>query len=169
MKREVRYRDALKKRGGPPPEVVEDPAADRGAGVVGPGLVAASVLGEPEAAYVIHKVRDGLPLAEFHALREALGLTEERLGGLLGMSRATLHRRKADGSLDRASSDRLVRYARLLLRAVEALGGEAAARSWLAAPALAFHGECPLDFADTEIGAREVEALLGRIEHGVFS
>jgi putative toxin-antitoxin system antitoxin component (TIGR02293 family) len=57
----------------------------------------------------------------------------------------------------------------LLVRASEALGGEESARSWLAAPALAFHGECPLDFADTEIGAREVEALLGRIEHGVFS
>lgn len=166
VRHKVSYRDALKQRGGSPPESVADPAAGHKAGA---GLAGTSVLGEPEAAYVIHKVRDGLPLAEFHALREALGLTEERLGGLLGMSRATLHRRKADGSLDRASSDRLVRYARLLLRAVEALGGEAAARSWLAAPALAFHGECPLDFADTEIGAREVEALLGRIEHGVFS
>ena len=37
------------------------------------------------------------------------------------------------------------------------------ARSWLVAPAVAFHGECPLDYADTEIGAREVEALFGRI------
>jgi uncharacterized protein (DUF2384 family) len=26
-----------------------------------------------------------------------------------------------------------------------------------------------LDYADTEIGAREVDALLGRLEHGVFS
>lgn len=34
----------------------------------------------------------------------------------------------------------------MLIRASEALGGEQAARSWLAAPALAFHGECPLDF-----------------------
>ena len=118
---------------------------------------------------MIEKVRDGLPLAEFHSLRELLGLTEERLAGLLGMSRATLHRRKADGTLDRSASDRLVRFARLFLRAVDVLGGEKAARSWLAAPAVAFRGECPLDFADTEIGAREVEALLGRIEHGVFS
>lgn len=133
------------------------------------GLPTVSILGEPEAAYMIEKVRDGLPLGEFHALRDRLGLTEERLAGLLGMSRATLHRRKVDGSLDRAASDRLVRFARLLLRAKSALGGDAAARSWLSAPAVAFRGECPLDFADTEIGAREVEALLGRIEHGVFS
>jgi putative toxin-antitoxin system antitoxin component (TIGR02293 family) len=128
-----------------------------------------SVLREPEAPYLIDRVRDGLPLEEFHATQELLGLTEERLGSLLGMSRATLHRRKKTGNLDRAESDRLVRYARLFSRAAAALGGVEGARSWLLAPAVAFHGECPLDFADTEIGAREVEALLGRIEHGVFS
>ena len=128
-----------------------------------------SLLREPEAPYLIERVRDGLPMAECHATRELLGLNEERLGGLLGMSRATLHRRKKSGHLDRAESDRLVRYARLVARACAALGGMEGARSWLAAPALAFHGECPLDYADTEIGAREVESLLGRLEHGVFS
>lgn len=148
---------------------VQTCAATDGAPEKEAGFPSGSVLREPEAAYVIGKVRDGLPLAEFHSLRELLGITEERLAGLLGMSRATLHRRKVDGTLDRSASDRLVRFARLFLRATEALGGEAAARSWLAAPAIAFRGECPLDFADTEIGAREVEALLGRIEHGVFS
>ena len=128
-----------------------------------------SVLREPEAAYMVDRVRDGLEMAEFHTLQEILGITEERLAGLLGISRATLHRRKKSGTLDRAESDRLVRFARLLSHASAALGGIAGARSWLVAPALAFHGESPLDFADTEVGAREVEALLGRIEHGVFS
>lgn len=169
MKQSGRYRGARERGGKAGPDRGDGssalPAEETGAA----GLSAVSILGEPEAAYVIERVRDGLPLAEFHALRDRLGLTEERLAGLLGMSRATLHRRKADGSLDRAASDRLVRFARLLLRAKEVLGGEAAARSWLSAPAVAFRGECPLDFADTEIGAREVEALLGRIEHGVFS
>lgn len=128
-----------------------------------------NVLREPEAPYVIRKVRDGLPMVEFQALCGLLAVTEERLAGLLGMSRATLHRRKKAGSLDRSESDRLVRFARLFSRASEALGSEDAARSWLVAPARAFDGELPLDFADTEVGAREVEALLGRIEHGVFS
>ena len=133
------------------------------------GVGGESVLREPEAAYILSRVRDGLPMAEFQSLREMLGLSEERLAALLGMSRATLHRRKKSGHLDRAESDRLVRYARLFSRASEALGGIVGARSWLAAPARSFHGECPLDYADTEIGAREVEALLGRMEHGVFS
>jgi len=163
-RRKVNYRDALQKGKGdaaPAPELPSLPEED--------DHLKGSALREPEAAYMIEKVRDGLPMSEFHALREMLGLSEERLAGLLGLSRATLHRRKVGGILDRAASDRLVRYARLLSRAETALGGADSARSWLAAPAIAFHGECPLDFADTEVGAREVEALLGRIEHGVFS
>jgi len=128
-----------------------------------------SVLREPEAAYLVGRVRDGLPMVEFDGARDLLQITEERLAGLLGMSRATLHRRKKAGALDRTESDRLVRYARLVSRACSALDGLPGARSWLLAPAVAFGGECPLDYADTEIGAREVEALLGRLEHGVFS
>lgn len=128
-----------------------------------------SVLGELEAAYVLERVREGLPMAEFQVARAMLGLGEERLAELLGMSRATLHRRKKSGRLDRSESDRLVRYVRLFARACEAFGGEEGARSWLGAPAVAFHGERPFDYADTEIGAREVEALLVRLEHGVFS
>lgn len=128
-----------------------------------------SVLREPEAVYMVQKVRDGLSFEDFHAMRDRLGLTEERLAGLLGMSRATLYRRKKDGVLDRPESDRLVRYGRLFSRAWTVFLSPEAARSWLLAPAVAFHGECPLDYADTETGAREVEALLGRLEYGVFS
>ncbi len=120
-------------------------------------------------APIIDRVREGLEMEEFQSLREMLEVTEERLAGFLGMSRATLHRRKKGGRLDRSESDRLVRYARLLSHASAALGGLDGARSWLAAPSIAFSGEAPLDYADTEIGAREVDALLGRIEHGVFS
>lgn len=163
MKRKTLYRDELKKPG------KRDVSPALESPVKGEERLKDSVLREPEAAYMIERVRDGLPMSEFHALREMLGLSEERLGGLLGLSRATLHRRKVGGTLDRGASDRLVRYARLLSRAEAVFGGVESARSWLAAPAVAFRGESPLDFADTEVGAREVEALLGRIEHGVFS
>ena len=106
MKRKVSYRDSLKKPTGKPAPAPELPElADEDERYKG------SMLREPEAAYMIEKVRDGLPLSEFHALREMLGLSEERLAGLLGLSRATLHRRKLGGTLDRAASDRRGRAA----------------------------------------------------------
>ena len=44
----------------------------------------------------------------------------------------------------------------------------AAAQAWFNSPQLALGGKTPLDYADTELGAREVENLLNRIGHGVF-
>jgi len=125
------------------------------------------VLREPEAPYVVNRVREGLPFDEFHALQEMLGITEEKMGALVGMSRATLHRRKKTGFLDRSESDRLVRYARILNCVAAFFQSHEAAARWLGKPAFAFNGETPLDYADTEIGAREVEALVWRIENGV--
>ena len=35
--------------------------------------------------------------------------------------------------------------------------------------AVGLGGAIPLEYAETEVGAREVENLLGRIEYGVYS
>lgn len=123
----------------------------------------------PGPADIVAMIRRGLPMAEFQALAAWLGCSEEELAPLLGISRATLHRRKKTGHLEMPESERLVRIGRLLRRATEVFEKEEAARNWLKSPAVAFSGETPLSFADTEIGAREVEFLLGRLEHGVFS
>lgn len=40
---------------------------------------------------------------------------------------------------------------------------------WLAMPNKALGGKKPLDLLDTELGAKQVEQILGRIESGVYS
>jgi putative toxin-antitoxin system antitoxin component (TIGR02293 family) len=102
-------------------------------------------------------------------LQASLKVPMEKLVPRLGISKATLHRRKASGKLDPAESDRVVRFARLMGKAVEVLESENNARQWLTSPQFGLGGAVPLDYADTEVGAREVEDLLGRIEHGVYS
>ena len=125
--------------------------------------------GADSPAGVIARIRRGMPMEEFQALAAWLDVPDESLAVLLGISRATLHRRRKNGHLESPESERIVRFARLLGRATEVFEEEEAAREWLKSPAVAFGGESPLSFADTEVGAREVEALLGRLEHGVFS
>jgi len=44
-----------------------------------------------------------------------------------------------------------------------------AARQWMRSSQQSFDGATPWDMARTEVGAREVESLIGRLEHGVFS
>jgi putative toxin-antitoxin system antitoxin component (TIGR02293 family) len=125
----------------------------------------------PRAGEAAARVKTGLPVAEFDALRELLGLTVENLAGRIGISIATLSRRRKSGErLDAAHSDRVLRFARLFRLATELHDGdEDAARAWLSKPARALDGERPIDHAETEVGAREVENLIGRLEHGVYT
>ena len=62
-----------------------------------------------------------------------------------------------------------MRISNLYDRAIEVLGDQERAEAWLKAPQKALGMKTPLQYADTEIGAREVENLLGRLEYGVFS
>ncbi len=118
---------------------------------------------------VIHTVKAGLPISELEKLQEDLGLPMDRLAPMLGISKATLHRRKAAGRLDASESDRVLRFARLLGKAAQVMESLPNARLWLAAPQISLGGAIPLEFAETELGAREVEDLLTRIEFGVYS
>ena len=118
---------------------------------------------------LIAVIRRGLPVQELEVLRLGLDVSMDDLAAKLGISKATLHRRKAQGRLGPEESDRVLRFARLLGKAAEVLEGEEMARRWLHAPQVGLGGAVPLDYAETEIGAREVEDLLGRIEYGVYS
>ncbi len=124
---------------------------------------------EDSPTAVIAKIRHGLAIAEFSSLAGWLASTEDELARWLGVSRATLHRRKKSGQLDPTESERLIRVARLMARAAEVFESDEAARAWLKRPAVALAGESPLAFADTGIGAQQVEFLLGRLEYGVMS
>ncbi len=119
---------------------------------------------------LIEQVKRGLPPSVFDQLRTELGLAAETLAALAGVSTRTLARRKKkDQLLAPDTSERLVRFARLYEIAADALGGEDEARRWLKTPKVALAGHTPLDYADTELGAREVENLLGRLAYGVFA
>ena len=121
------------------------------------------------AAELIGRIRTGLPVGELDALQIGLQMPLDALALKLGISKATLHRRKLAGRLEPDESDRVVRFARLLSQAGEVLESAETARRWLRSPQLGLGGAIPLVYADTEVGARAVEDLLGRIEFGVYS
>lgn len=120
-------------------------------------------------ARLIQSLKIGLPVQELDDLRSCLDVSMERLVPMLGISKATLHRRMAAGRLDPAESDRVVRFARLMGKAVEVMESVENARAWLTSAQRGLGGAVPLEYAETEVGAREVEDLLGRIEYSVYS
>lgn len=115
-------------------------------------------------------VRSGLPAGSIPALAEKLHLGNNALSRKLGIPQRTLTRRLSQGStLTPAESDRAVRMARVYANAVEMIGDRDKAIEWLSTPNRALGGERPLDQLDTDMGARMVEDILGRIAYGVYS
>ena len=76
---------------------------------------------------------------------------------------------RAQGRLARYESDRLYRLARVVALAKRHIGDEEAAARWLRRPNRALGGNVPLELLDTELGARAVENVLGRIAFGGVS
>jgi putative toxin-antitoxin system antitoxin component (TIGR02293 family) len=112
---------------------------------------------------------NGLPIRSFDRLQEALGISATTLADTISIAMRTLRRRRKTGHFKTDESERLLRLARLFERASEVLGSPERARTWMKEPLPVLGGQSPLDYADTEPGAREVERVLGRIAHGVFS
>jgi putative toxin-antitoxin system antitoxin component (TIGR02293 family) len=129
------------------------------------------VLRERQATYaaVIARARAGLPYAALEAIATRFAIPQDLLVRILHLPPRTLARRKKSGRLGADESDRLLRLARVVARAAEVLGSDERAGAWLRAPVLALGSVRPLDLLDTDLGAQQVEQVLGRIEHGVYS
>jgi putative toxin-antitoxin system antitoxin component (TIGR02293 family) len=114
-------------------------------------------------------IRDGFPPAVVEQLMRTSGLTLKELAQALDLSPRSLQRRRRSGKLARYESDRLYRLARLVAIAHEYLGDQERARRWLKHPNRALGGVAPVAAIDTEVGARQVENILGRVAYGGIS
>lgn len=134
------------------------------------GCVVLLGLESSDARQLRQSVEDGLPYGAFERLVANTSLASDEALVLVNIPRRTLTRRKREGRFHQDESDRLVRGSRIVGRALELFGGDReAARCWLSEPQKALGGAVPLVTARTDVGAREVEHLIGRLEHGVFT
>lgn len=80
----------------------------------------------------------------------------------------TYNRRKGERRLRSDESDRLLRAARIFGSALALFEGDVeGARDWLLSEQLGLGMQRPIEVSTTEIGAREVENLIGQIEEGI--
>jgi putative toxin-antitoxin system antitoxin component (TIGR02293 family) len=116
-------------------------------------------------------IEAGLPREAAEQVRAYLHLTEQEMADCLGVSTKTLQRlaKQPKGLLSRVQGDRLYRLARIVALAEQVFEDTGRAHSWLREPQRGLGYRIPLELMRTEVGAREVENLLGRIEYGVLS
>ena len=119
---------------------------------------------------MVQRVEEGLPVMDIVKFGKQAGFTNEELAKLINVPARTYARRVADKSrLKLHESERAARLMRLFDRAKQLFATEENVRKWLHTELPALGWRTPIDFAQTEPGAREVENLIGRIEHGVYS
>lgn len=119
---------------------------------------------------ILKRVEQGLKFEALERFQRNTRLSTSALAEVVSIKLRTLHRRKQQGRLEPDESDRLLRVSRVFGRTLELFEGDAdAARRWLSTPLKALGGERPIALARTDLGAREVEALVDRLEHGVLT
>lgn len=116
----------------------------------------------------VRLVRQGFPFVCATELAGHLGLVDSQLANTLDVSPVTLAKRRRSGFLTMRESVKILRIALVLERATEVFEAADAAVDWLNHRNSALGGVAPLSLLDTEFGAKEVDRILGTIEHGVF-
>ena len=119
-------------------------------------------------------IRKGIPFKVVEDIKEKLKLADEEIAGILGMSVRTLSRRrhikdKEEARLNAVESDRLFRLVKIFALAQDVFEDKEQAIKWLHSRQFGLGKRIPLEVIQTEVGAREAEDLLMRIEHGVYS
>lgn len=127
-------------------------------------------IGWGDSAKMVRLVRAGFPFRSLTNFQKATELPWAEISRFVAIPQRTLTRRQSQGKLQADESDRVLRASTIFDMAMGLFEGDAAdARKWLQTPQAGLGGETPLDFASTEVGAREVENLIGRLDHGVFA
>jgi putative toxin-antitoxin system antitoxin component (TIGR02293 family) len=119
---------------------------------------------------LIRQVRRGFSFRSLLDLQTRVGVPLAEIASIIDLPPRTLARRKSSGRLSADESEKLLRLSAVFEQAVDLFeGNQANALKWLTAPKKELENESPLAYSRTELGAREVEDLIGRLEHGVFS
>lgn len=116
---------------------------------------------------LIEQIRVGLPFETVAAAAETLGLTIGDLAAFGIIPARTLSHSRQGGQFSPAQSDRVARFFRIWRRALDTFGGGDQARRWLERPTRPLGDQAPMALLDTEEGARLVDDLLYRIDHGL--
>jgi putative toxin-antitoxin system antitoxin component (TIGR02293 family) len=117
---------------------------------------------------LISRIKQGLPVSCLTRLSKQLGVPEKRLLVVANIPQRTLTRRKKEGRFKPDESERVLRLARLYEQAMKVFKRKESVQQWFQSSVKGLGGKTPLEFADTEPGAQEVEDMLGRIADGVF-
>jgi putative toxin-antitoxin system antitoxin component (TIGR02293 family) len=100
---------------------------------------------------------------------ERHGYSEDEIFALVVPKRTLARRKAANEPLTVEETDKALRLERIALQAERVFGDPDKAHRWLRKAKRELRGETPLAYLASEAGARTVEEMLFRIDHGIFA
>lgn len=120
-----------------------------------------------ERLELVRQIQEGLTYEAVEEAAMATGLGVRELAAYGAIPARTLSHCRRIGRLTPAQSDRVSRFLRVWNHARTTFGSADKARFWMSRPTHVFGGRTPSALLDTDEGARLVDEVLGRIEHGI--
>ncbi len=120
--------------------------------------------------FIYKRISQGFHPESVVLLGQAVHKSKTEIRNLLRIPASTFKRRLHVGHLTEDESNRVYRYANLVTETTDMMQGDhTKAMLWLNSPKEILDNQTPLERAMSEVGARDVEELIGRTRHGIFS
>ena len=116
---------------------------------------------------LVEEIREGFGFVLVAALAKEAGVATEELIAFGIIPRRTFTHSRRNQRFTPAQSARLARFFRIQQKAKGTFGSAEKAMQWLQRPTTPLQDNAPVSLLDTEEGARLVEDLLTRIDHGI--
>ena len=115
----------------------------------------------------IEIIRKGLPASVLKDASEYFGVPLSKIRAIVRLPESTAARlAQRQGEVDAAVSERIWRLADVVHMATDVFEDDEAAKVWLRSPNRTFLNSAPMDYLDTEPGARSVRQVLNAIATG---
>lgn len=124
---------------------------------------------EPASEYLVVKTsREGVMRSAADGISDLVGLTDNEIAYVLGMTPRNLHRIQGEKRLGTDASERLLLLRNVLIHALDTFEGkENVVRHWLRTPITSLNDQSPLQMMDTVTGFGLVDNVLGRLDYGL--
>lgn len=124
---------------------------------------------QPASEYAVVKTsREGILRSVADDVSDLVGLTDNEIAYILGMTPRNLHRIQGEKRLATDASERLLLLRNVLIHALDTFEGkETVVRHWLRTPIAELNDQTPLQMMDTVTGFGLVDNVLGRLDYGL--
>ncbi|MGH8384272.1 MAG: antitoxin Xre-like helix-turn-helix domain-containing protein [Pseudomonas sp.] len=129
-----------------------------------------TALGLPSRGTRLHElVYEGLSFEYLDRIASALQMQRGVVSKAMGMSPATMARRRRAGRFNTVESDRLVALLSVLERAVCLFEGDlSAAKRWMCSPVRGLGSKCPIEMTGTRVETQAVLDFIGQLEKSIL-